>query len=93
MSLPKNIRPSVVRMARNMEAQLLRNDKRGGWESCSDDFLVERIRSNVFDLFACAKSGEARQRTCADIANYAMMLSENSFLREGCVSYSVIPIG
>lgn len=88
MELPKEVRPSVVRMARHMEAQLRANDSRGGWQNCTKEYLEERIEQNLKDLRACSGSeggfesflSTHIQRTCADIANFAMMLSENEYL-------------
>lgn len=90
MELPKlsECRPSVVRMARMMEAQLKRNDHQGGWFSCSKEYLLESIERNLGDLTGSdghpeyAVKGAAFQRTCADIANFAMMLAENEYLKD-----------
>ncbi len=70
-----NIRTAVARMAERMEAQLKANDSRGGWKNCSDDYLIERIEANLGDLMTA--HGEALHRTCADICNFAMMISDN----------------
>lgn len=86
MQLPKVVRPSVTRFARHMEAQLLKNDNRGGWHNCTIIFLIERILFNVQDLKLQANGLLGAdpitvQRTLADIGNFAMMLSENEHIR------------
>lgn len=81
MELSKVVRPSVTRFARHMEAQLLRNDGRGGWHNCSPDYLIEALERNLADLkshWPPRDYSDSTQRTCADLGNFAMMLSENT---------------
>ncbi len=84
MNLPKlsEVRPSVIRMARHMEKQLLANDSRGGWSNCDRVYLLEKLEANLRDLKHNLAAGcfEMGQLDCADIANFAMMLSENEYL-------------
>jgi hypothetical protein len=78
------IRPSVIRMARMMEGQLRANESRGGWSHCDKDYFIEKLEINLRDLTynLAANAHKEVQRDCADLANFAMMLSENEFLRE-----------
>ena len=90
MELPtvSEIRPEVIRMARLMELQLQRNDRRGGWHNCTADYLLGRVAANVAELRGpdghpeFAVKGEAFQRTCADVCNFVMMLSTNRHFEE-----------
>lgn len=73
------LRPSVLRFAKKMEAQLKQNESRGGWEGLSLDYLLERLQSQIQDLPAYQSQGMHGlvDTTLADIANFAMMYSEN----------------
>jgi len=68
------LRPEVLAFARMMEAQLKRNDHRGGWKACTVDYLLDRLRANMDDLEAGHRIGH----TLADLANFAMMLADVS---------------
>ena len=83
MNLPKEVRPSVMRFAKHMEAQLLKNDSRGGWAACDRVYLLEKLEANLRDLKYNLAAGEfeAAQRDTADLANFAMMLNENEYIR------------
>ena len=74
-------RPEVCKMADAMEAQLQANDYRGGWKSMKPGELHQRIEFNLNDLGNCRarKDRTAYLRTCADIANFAMMLMDIGF--------------
>lgn len=77
------VRPSVVRFARLMEAQLRKNDSRGGWSNCDRVYFMEKLEINLRDLGHDLRAGahEAVQRDCADLGNFAMMLAENEYLQ------------
>lgn len=79
-SASDGVRPEVWAMALMMEAQLKRNDHRGGWKDMRPGELHERIHFNQLDLAAhrVATDKKAYGRTCADIANFAMMLADNA---------------
>ena len=73
------LRPEVLAFALLMEAQLKRNDYRGGWKDESPTYLGHRIEENMRDLGMISANEDVPgyHRTCADIANFAMMLADN----------------
>lgn len=44
------VRPAVAWFAQQMEAALRRNDHKGGWGNCHDDFLWQRLGSEREEL-------------------------------------------
>jgi hypothetical protein len=72
-------RESVKNMAQMMEAQLRRNEHRGGWDNCCRAYFLEKLEINLRDLRHNLDAGlhAVAQRDCADIANFSMMLAEN----------------
>jgi hypothetical protein len=69
-------RKQVSRFAMEMEEQLFANDHKAGWENSTPQYLRNQLDRNLRKLFSCASHSEFRRR-CANIANYAMMLSDN----------------
>lgn len=85
-------RPKILAFAIAMEAQLRRNDHKGGWSSCTVDELLKRLREEVDELEReCWPTCRCREVGCgcfnlldknrvaseaADVANFAMMLSD-----------------
>lgn len=81
-------RPEVVDFAVTMEAKLRANDHKGGWGSCDADTLVQKLEFELAELkLALQKQAstpymleeliEEVRRECADVANFAMMISDN----------------
>lgn len=78
-------RQEVQLFAEAMEDKLLANEYRGGWDDCSIDFLTLRMREEQAELFNALRlyhmfpSEDTKRRVteeCADIANFAMMISD-----------------
>lgn len=69
-------RKQVSRFAMEMEHELRNNDHKGGWENSTPQYLRNQLEKNFRKLFKCLSHSEFRRR-CANIANYAMMLSDN----------------
>ncbi|MGN7359977.1 hypothetical protein ACTHPF_26730 [Paenibacillus sp. SAF-054] len=69
-------RKQVSRFAMEMEEQLIANDHKSGWENCTPQYLRNQLEKNFRRLFSCKSHPEFRRR-CSNIANYAMMLSDN----------------
>lgn len=69
-------RKQVSRFAMEMEEQLFANDHKAGWENSTPQYLRNQLDKNFRRLFGCKSHSEFRRR-CANIANYAMMLSDN----------------
>lgn len=74
------MRPKVQEFARQMEKRLKENDHKTGWEDCSDDFLLTRLWMNFRQLRTCVSVNDHAgvNEAAADIANYAMMIADNS---------------
>jgi len=73
-------RPEVKHMADMMEKRLKKNQHRGGWKEQDFDYLVAQIHQNLNDAYWSRHNGtwHAFNSACADIANFAMMLMDNS---------------
>lgn len=75
---PAVLRPEVVRFAFEMERKLMENDHKGGWRQCDDHWLILRLKQEVDELASAVQSGSIDiHREAADVANFAMMISEN----------------
>ncbi len=78
-------RPVVLGFAREMEAKLRANDRKGGWRYCDLRYLSYRLRRETDELVAAvqaARNGTDEQRRAivaeaADVANFAMMIADN----------------
>ena len=85
-------RREVRWFARQMEAKLQKHDDRGGWDSCSADYLLRRIADERGELGRqlrklarkIAKGGTVTRAEgaeviaeAADVANFAMMIADN----------------
>lgn len=74
------VRVSVLRFALEMERKLKLNDHKGGWEGCSNSSLLSRIGEEHLELIDAIDNKRSRRvviNECADVANFAMMISEN----------------
>lgn len=77
------MRNSVKRFAELMEARLMENDHKGGWENDMPTALLVRMMEETGEL---AREMVLRQvssptqlaREAADVANFAMMIAETS---------------
>jgi LPS O-antigen subunit length determinant protein (WzzB/FepE family) len=69
-------RPSVIRFAEAMAAELKANDDKSAWLKESYLSLKNRLDSNVKELHAaldCANGAIVRKQ-CIDVANFAMVI-------------------
>jgi hypothetical protein len=82
-SLPEP-RPVVMAFARAMEARIRQNDNKGGWERTENSWLFGRLLYKVGMLARCVLNSEGDTTSffqyAADMANYAMMISDNEQL-------------
>lgn len=71
-------RPSVKWFAGRMEQTLRRNDHKGGWRSCSLQYLSTRLTQERKELTEAIASKDAERiiNECSDISNFAMMISD-----------------
>lgn len=75
------IRVTVLKFAIVMEQKLKENEGKGGWENNSFDSLLELMDSEVSELkHSIRVDGSDRKiiRECADVANFAMMIADNT---------------
>ena len=77
----------VLKFAAVMEEKLIANDHKGGWGECSLDWLLNRLRQETGELAREVevlkatldpKAVERVLREAADVANFAMMVSDNA---------------
>jgi NTP pyrophosphatase (non-canonical NTP hydrolase) len=76
-SLHRNI--SVDRFANAMRKELDANSHKRGWEECEVGYLRTRLHQEVAELMRAIDGSESPERVlseCADVANFAMMISE-----------------
>lgn len=75
------LRQSVRQFAQAMELKLRKNDHKGGWENCSDEYLIANIVSETAELLHDRADGLTESGDEAvDIANYAMMYFDNKLI-------------
>lgn len=72
-------RTAVLSFAFEMESQLNANDHKGGWEGTDVEYLCRELCKNYTFLSTAMKRKDKAEirRRCANIANFAMMISEN----------------
>lgn len=73
-------RESLQWFIEQMEHTLKDNDYKGGWERCSQDWLLARLIGEVGELALHRAEGENERRIikeCTDVANFAMMIADN----------------
>lgn len=77
----QSLRPEVRWFAEQMEAALKRNDHKGGWKECGAIYLLSRLRQETNELEGVVyfnKSEKEIISEAADVANFAMMIANNS---------------
>lgn len=82
-----NARWQVRAFAESMEEILKKNDYKGGWQSCSKEYLRNRLVEEMGEYFGLiAKDIDSRdirpreleQKELLDMANFCMMLWDRS---------------
>lgn len=73
------IRASVRKFSELMETKLKLNDHKGGWGGCDVRWLLKRLREETGEIETAMLKGDPKSVAleCVDVANFAMMLSEN----------------
>lgn len=73
-------RPIVVAFAIEMERMLRRNDHKGGWEKCSDTFLLSKLFEELGEVGETLnnRSSDRLLAEAADAANILMMIADNN---------------
>jgi len=74
------MRAEVERFADVMEERLKENDHKGGWLTCSSEYLLRRLREEVDELETALTedSNDDLIAEAADIANFAMMIADKA---------------
>lgn len=75
------IREEVIKFALEMEKKLQANDSKGGWDKCEYDWLLQRVDEEITELkHSIRVDGSDRKiiRECADVANFVMMIADNT---------------
>jgi hypothetical protein len=73
------IRKAVQWFAEQMEKELKANDYKGGWDSCSEEYLLNRLKEELNELeLSPIVDIDMYISECADVANFAMMLADNA---------------
>lgn len=76
-------RPEVQQFALDMERVLQMNEHKGGWQSCPPAYLFRRLLEEVAEVaeWVTQQGGLDSldfRHECVDVANFAMMLWDNS---------------
>lgn len=74
------MRAEVLWFAQEMERKLQENDHKGGWDTCSPKWLLNRLRQETAELELAIATGDPVKTTreAADVANFAMMIADVS---------------
>lgn len=66
-----------------MRAKLALNNHKGGWDRLRTKELIELMRREIEELEEAVKNEDYKEAAmeCADIANYAMMISDKCLNR------------
>lgn len=80
---PLKLRPQVRRFAELMELQLRANDHKGGWQDDSMSALFRRLKEECDELgeaimYRVSRGEKNVGREAADVANFAMMITDIS---------------
>lgn len=74
------MRKQVEWFAEQMEKTLQRNDRKGGWDECDYEYLIQRLEEEVEELRELEGNPDVKGndiiRECTDIANFAMMIAD-----------------
>ena len=74
-------RKVLMWFTRLMEEVLRDNDFKGGWDNCSNSYLIAKLNEEVDELKAAIwKDLDAQTiiKETADVANIAMMIADNN---------------
>ena len=73
------MRESVYHFAMAMEAELKKNDHKGGWDGEQVEWLLKRLDDEIVELKKAIRTGKSHlevREEAADVANFTMMISE-----------------
>jgi NTP pyrophosphatase (non-canonical NTP hydrolase) len=72
----------VDRFTERMNAKLYANRFKAHWSTVDQAYLIKRLKEEVKELEEALKFGLDVSGECADVANFAMMISDNHESRE-----------
>ena len=72
------MRNEVIEHAQLMEERLKENDHKGGWLTCSFEYLIRRLREEVNELDTALYEEGDPIMEAADVANFAMMIADKA---------------
>jgi hypothetical protein len=76
------VRKEVLKFSKIMEEKLSENDSKNGWSNCTNQYLFHLLLKEVAELseliFNDSIEPVELRRECADVANFAMMISDNN---------------
>ena len=79
MNTEEVMRTAVKRFARQMEAELKKNDHKGGWKTSTNHYLLLRCFEEWLELRDVVLSGRGDiRKEAVDVANFAMMIWDNA---------------
>ncbi len=73
------LRDELTQFSQAMEKELRLNDDKDHWINFSHGHMLRRLKQEVRELDRALKAGESVERVlseCADVANFAMMVSD-----------------
>jgi NTP pyrophosphatase (non-canonical NTP hydrolase) len=77
--------PCVDKFAAAMKEQLIKNEEKGGWKDCANNYFFARLFDEIGELRDALRAarGGARERKeilheAADVANFIMMIVDNN---------------
>lgn len=63
-----------------MERKLIKNNDKGGWDKCSFEYLLLRLKEEVTEIEEAIKLERpifSVIEECADVANFSLMIADN----------------
>ena len=81
LPVPIAPREPVLWFAQAMERELLHNDHKGGWESCSIPWLLHRLHQELKELERAIQQGATAGTILsesADAGNFLMMIADRA---------------
>ena len=71
---------TLLDFAKAMENELIANSDKGGWQDCSLQYLINRLKQELGELERAIAKNESKHRIvseAADVANFSMMIADN----------------
>ena len=69
--------PSLAWFTNEMQSKLDANSHKSGWHSCTQQWLLNRLRQETKELERAIAKDKNVVQEAADVANFAMMIADN----------------